>query len=556
MAARGVALLALALLLFDPGLRRSTSRSRPLVLLDNSVSMHAAGGSADSARALAPALGDVVPFGELIPGEPGGQSSLAAPLAAATAGGRPLIVITDGEVPDAATLPPDLLAHAEIRALPRATAPGIALLDVRGPQRLITGDTLEIQVELSRVGAAGDSAVIEVRDGEQVVLRGTARFAPNTARSRLVLSGRLPAGVSGERWLRVLRVGAPDGEPDDDERWHRLTISATPGIVFLAAHPDWDARFLYTTLGEVTDAPVRGYVQLVPGQWRRMDNLAPVPAAEVMAAARNAVLLAVRGDTVPYRSLGRARLLWPPITRAGDWYVSPAGVSPLSNAFVGVSPESLPPVSAAAAVSVANPGWTGAMAQLSRRGAEVPVIAGDERDGRRIVLGIEGLYRWSFGGGAAEQVWRAMIADAVSWLLVVRDRDGTVARPVASVVERGRPVVFRWTGAGAPTPTPITFALDSVERSDTLRFGTDGVASVALPVGKHHFTLAGGGSGDVMVERFSQELVPSPVTLETRGATATPAPSRRSLRDMLPIFAIAVAGFALEWMLRRRLGLR
>jgi hypothetical protein len=82
-AARGVAILALLLLLLDPGIRATVRRSRPLVLLDNSVSMHATGGHADSAATLAASLGEVLHFGEAAPNEPGGRTNLVEPLTAA-----------------------------------------------------------------------------------------------------------------------------------------------------------------------------------------------------------------------------------------------------------------------------------------------------------------------------------------------------------------------------------------------------------------------------------------------------------------------------------------
>jgi hypothetical protein len=35
-----------------------------------------------------------------------------------------------------------------------------------------------------------------------------------------------------------------------------------------------------------------------------------------------------------------------------------------------------------------------------------------------------------------------------------------------------------------------------------------------------------------------------------------PVPARRSLREMLPLFLLAVVGFGTEWGIRRKLGLR
>ena len=150
-----VAILAVLLLLLDPGIRATVRRSRPLVLLDNSVSMHATGGLADSAAVLAASLGEVVRFGEAAPAEPGGRTALAEPLTAAISAGRPLVIVTDGEVADVATVPPDLLAQARVEYLPRRPGADVALTDVRMPARLAAGDTLHVAVSPGVVLGSG-----------------------------------------------------------------------------------------------------------------------------------------------------------------------------------------------------------------------------------------------------------------------------------------------------------------------------------------------------------------------------------------------------------------
>lgn len=553
---RWLAITALLLLLLDPGLVGRVLPLRPLVLLDNSISMHAAGGRAAEAATLAATLGDVQRFGEAAPGEPGGRSALGEPLTGAVAAGRPVMVLTDGEIADAAELPPDLLAQVAVRLLPRPTAPDQALTEIRAPERLAAGDSLVMEVELQRTAEAPDSARVEVRDGATLLLAGTARFGA-LRRTRLRLAGPLPAATRGERWLEIRRAGAADHEPGDDLRWWRLTVMPTPGIVVIAAAPDWDARFLYRTLRDVTETAVRGYLQFQPGQWRRMDDLRPVPTAEVQAAARAADLLAVRGDVTPYAASGRARLLWPAAPAAGDWYLAPTTLSPVASAFAGLDPDSLPPASAVQPLPAeATRGWVGAVAKQARRGVEVPVIGGAEGPaGRTVTIGADGLYRWAFRGGASEQAWRTMLAAASSWLLATPESDGTAARPVAAVTQRGRPVRFRWTGAGAPTPLAIELS-GAATRSDSLRFDGTGRAELLLPVGRYAYTLGGGGRGTFAVEPYADELVPAAVAVVAREAQVAPRPARRSLRELLWLFALAVAGFGGEWMTRRRLGMR
>ena len=102
----------------------------------------------------------------------------------------------------------------------------------------------------------------------------------------------------------------------------------------------------------------------------------------------------------------------------------------------------------------------------------------------------------------------------------------------------------------------VTFTADTVVRTDTLRFDADGIAEVVLPPGRFAWRTAGSGSGTVAVEEYSDELVPTIATLTAREAVTNPVPARRSLRELLPLFLLAVVGFGAEWGIRRKLGLR
>ncbi len=555
-AARAIGLASLVVLLLDPAAPARLPTARPLVLIDNSVSLHAAGGRAAEARALAASLGDTATFGELAPGEPGGHSALGDVLPAALGTGRPVTIVTDGEIADADALPPDQLAALTVRVVTRRGGADVALVTVRGSERLAAGDSLRLEVEARRTGAA-DSAVIEVREGAAVLLRGTIRFGP-TGRGLASMAGTMPAQPQGLRWLEIRRIGAADAEAGDDLRWWPVRMASTPGIVVLAATPDWDGRTLYRTLRDVTEAPVRGYVQLQPGQWRRMDDLRRVTLAEVQAAARGADLLAVRGEVEPYQLRGRARFLWPAATVPGDWYLTPTAATPLAGALLGADRDSLPPSTAIRPLAVDLAGsWVGATARLARRGSAVPIIVGREgANGRTITLGADGLYRWAFRGGASEQAWRTMVAEATAWLLAAPDSGGAMVRPVALVSQRGRPVRFRWTGTNPPGTMAITLADSTGTRRDSLRFDGSGEASIALPVGRYRYTLSSGGGGMVAVEPYSEELVPAAVTLAERTATLSPGGSPRRARGWSALFALAMVAFGSEWLLRRRLGLR
>ncbi len=60
----------------------------------------------------------------------------------------------------------------------------------------------------------------------------------------------------------------------------------------------------------------------------------------------------------------------------------------------------------------------------------------------------------------------------------------------------------------------------------------------------------------VGVEEFSDELLPTRITLDTAPGTGAPAEGRSAARDWLWLFGVALAALGLEWVARRRLGLR
>lgn len=550
--ARFVAIIATILLLLDPGIRLGVGRIRPLVLLDNSVSMHATGAAADSATALAASIGEVTRFGELAPGEPGGSTRLADALAAAVAAERSIVIVSDGEVHDVAAIPADLLAQADVRLLPRPTGVNVAITDVRMPNRVAAGDTLHFEVDVRGTGVAGDTVRVELRDDG---IRIASLYAVlDSSRGAATMRGAtsLPTELSGPRFIEVIRVGAADSEPLDDRRWRALLISPSPGIVVIAATPDWDARALYTTLSAVTAAPVRGFVQLQPGVWHRMDDLRPVPSAEVRRTAADADLLAVRGDTAAWRTAGRARILWPTANSGGDWYLGSGGPSPVAGAMVGVDVDSLPSLPAMSDGVTGD--WIGMVARRSRRGAEIPVVAGRVGGGRTVIIGAAGFHAWAMQGGTAEQVWRTLLGQTVEWLLAAPPVDPESIRLLDIVVQRGRPVRFQGSSAGEPVA--IRFSRDTVSRVDTLRFDRDGVAAAVLSPGRWQWQVGSASKGELMVEQYADELLPGPVTLTAADAQVVPRPARRSLRELWPLFAVAIAGLVVEWLIRRRLALR
>jgi hypothetical protein len=120
---RAIAWAAMGLLLLNISCPIAGPLERPLVLLDGSLSMDAPGGRWTEARDSAFRLGDVRTFGDedastdTTPTR--GRSMLRPALAAAAASNRPVVVVTDGEVEDAADIPAELLGRATVAVFPR-----------------------------------------------------------------------------------------------------------------------------------------------------------------------------------------------------------------------------------------------------------------------------------------------------------------------------------------------------------------------------------------------------------------------------------------------------
>jgi hypothetical protein len=473
-------------------------------------------------------------------------------------------VVTDGEIEDAGDIPPELLGRARVVVLPRQPRPDIALVNVAGPSRVTAGDSIMLDIEARAVaGAASDSLEVGVLSGSKTVARRRLRVDEGaTVRSSVAIPSA--AIGPGDHVLRVRLGGAGDEEPRTDTRLHLVTVAPTPGVVLLAAPADWDSRFLYHALRDVAQLPVRGYARLDGDRWRSMSDLSAVGADRVRQAARGADLLILKGDPGSMAEGTGARGIWrwpsgetgaAPIP--GDWYLSGAEVSPVAGAFLGQPVDSFPPATQLTPLQPAPGDWVGLTAQLGRRGAARPAVTGrQEGRVRSVSVAADGLWRWAFRGGASEQSYRTWVASTASWLLGGADSARGIASPIRPVVQSGRPLMFEWTGRGAAVALPVVWTGPQGPRADTLRFDGAGRAAVRLPPGQYRYRFAGGGGGTVAVEEYSDELLPSPAALTSRGARVPRPEGRTAARDWLWLFGICVAALSLEWLARRRLGLR
>lgn len=490
---RAVAWGALAALLVNPGCGRVVGLQPTVVLLDHSLSMSAprdsAGGGArwrtalDTARALAGRGGRILLFGT----EPValGSGDAARPDAPATrllpawreaaALGGPVVVVTDGEVDDAASLPADFLRFARVLVLPRPLAPdvGVAALDL--PEALRSGDTATATVVLAAARTApADTATLELLDGSRVAARARAAVGGGgTFRRELRFVPAPPPASEPETARRFTAriVGVrDDSEPRDDARTAVAVVSRASTIALFSDSPDWDFRWLALTLRQTAGVPVSAYVRVAPGgPWRDADSLRPVSGAATVAAARGAALVVVHGTaeaTAPLAALAR-HALWRwtegrAAAEAGDWYAAPtASASPVGGALAGVPLDSLPPLQALAPARPGAAEWTALSARLGRLGAARPVIVGADSGGRPVVrlLGW-GLWRWASQGGVAAEGYRALVAALTNWSLAAAPGREPALAALRDSLNRGLdellPGPARWArrpGSRSPPPS-------------------------------------------------------------------------------------------------------
>jgi hypothetical protein len=573
---RAVGWAAIALLVVNPSCPIPGVVDRPLVLLDASLSMSAAGARWDEARAAAFVAGDVRTFGDpFVAGESDsiptlGRSLLANAIATAAASGRPLVIVTDGEIDDVPTVPPDLLKQSSIRVFPREAGPAATILSVTGPNRVLLRDSIRLRLQLRTAGLPGGgsadgSLALQTRLGERVLARTNAVGLGSSSEVEMTV----PASAlgPGEHLLEIALVDTVGREWRDDRRLHYVRVADSPGIVVVASPGDWEARFLLRTLRDVTALPVEGFVELAAGRWHRMSDLSPVTPARVREAYRLASVGVRLGSPSVLTLRPRAEWIWPrrsPVN--GDWYVSAGRQSPLGATLAGWNVDSFPPATSVMDDTIPAAAWVALTAQLGRRGTPRPVFFGREIGGRREITTLgRGMWRWSFRGEASEQAYRAIVSSSVDWLLGAEPVEGPGVLLNRRTVPRGLPLIFS-VSAGSDTSwatVPVQFRseTDGTTIEDSLRFDEAGTASLYLPPGRYVFSfpnVPGGSSasGVVAVEGYSEEWFPHEVTLQESRAVSSASGRSRAARETLWPFGLALAALSAEWVVRRRRGLR
>ena len=566
-ALRLVAVLLLVAALLDAPLGRSRP-TRPLVALDASASWTRGGDVAawtEAVRLARAADADsILLFGDSVravppPGVPSDASSRLRPaVERAVAAGRPLVVVTDGEVadPDAAA---DLPGGSRIALAAAAARPDVAVTGLSAPRAAVAGDTIEVAVHVAAGGAGSGAGTLALLLGERALRsQPLDSLAPWDDR---VVTLRVPVtGADGATVLRAVVAAGGDTEPRNDTLGVALDLSRAAGAVFVSTSPDVDARFVVALLRGALALPTRGYWRVAPGQWRAEATLSPVPEAEVRAALRDAPIAVLHGDTAIFgaprqAARGALALVAPPRDADGDWYVAGAPPSPLASQLAALPFDSLPPLSVARAVPAGE--WVALTAARGRTGERRVVATGSERGRRVVVVGASGFGRWRFRGGASADAFAAIWGSIVDWLAAGR-RDARAAVPAEGVLRAGEPV--RWRRGGVEdSVVRVTLHRRGDARADTmaLRFADGASVAETPPLAPGTYDVEAAGGSAVLVVNVSGELLPRRPALEegdVGAAAARDAPA--GARESGWILLVALLALAAEWLLRRRLGMR
>jgi hypothetical protein len=564
-----VVTIVLAMLLGAPG-GRSTPLA-PEIALDASESWTRGGQACDRWRvaldsAARAGRGTRLRFGDSVrvddgTGPPTDRASRLRPVAdRAAATGHPVVVITDGELDDADVLGA-LPRGSRAVVVPCRGGPDLAVSALDAPRTLLAGDTSTVRLTLSAGAAGSVPGVLELRLDEQLLASQPVPALGAFGEQSVAMRG-VGEGVERGAVLRALYRGAGDSEPRNDTLAIGVDVSRAAAAVFVSTAPDFDAREAVAALRGVTSLPTRAYYRVAPGAWRSDPALARVAEGDVRAAVRDAPIVILHGDTAlfgPPRSASRGALLLfaPPAGDGGDWLAAAAPPSPLAPALSALPFDSLPPLGVSDVLPRGE--WQGLVVREPGAGGERRVaLVGWETPRRVAVLGASGFWRWRFRGGLPADAYSALFGTLYDWLAAGRSDRRTVV-PDAGVFRAGLPVRWR-RGSPADSVVPLALVRRGVPaRTDsmTLRFSESAtvVESAPLPPGVYDVRSASGAS--VLVINSSAEVLPRRPTLQSGRVGGRPSLADAPLaRELGWLYVVAVLALCVEWLLRRRVGMR
>ncbi|MDQ8154113.1 MAG: hypothetical protein P3B98_05550 [Gemmatimonadota bacterium] len=563
---RALAVTLLVALALDAPLG-ARARPRPLVALDASASWRQGGAArfADAAKRAGDASGEALLFGDSLragaaPSLPGDGDSRVGPVVdRAAALGRPVTIITDGQVEDPDALE-GLPTGSAVEVFPAPVAADVAVRSLELPAAAAPGDSIELRALVVSAGATVSAVTMAARlaDGTMLATAALGTLEPWSEREWRVRV-RVPERRDAQT-VRVIAGAAGDAERRNDTLSTVLDVHGAPSAVFVSTAPDQDSRFALELFRGALKIGVRGFVLVAPGQWREDGSLARVDEAVVRDALARAGVALLHGDTALFgapRALtrGALALIVPP--REDDWeyFTERAGASPLAPSFSGVPWDSLPPISVGP--SPLGTSWGALSARRARRFDDRVVVAGYDEPRRVVVLPVRGLWRWKFRGGRPADAYAAVWGGVLDWL-VQGDVDERAARAATPWLREGEPVTWR-RGAGRDTTVEVRLRRDGAtdEQRVTLRFSAAGGTATSPPLPAGIWRASVGGGVSAFAVNPSAEWVPRrPISSRAAVAGPSSAGAPSSLRTGWWWYALVLVLLSAEWWMRRSIGLR
>ena len=566
IALRALALaLVIALLLDAPaGAARPIA---PFVALDASASWVRANDTAAWRNAVRLARGaphdTLFLFGDSarvadLPGRPSDRTSRVRPaIERALAAGRPLTIVTDGELDDPAELPA-LPAGSRIEIVPHGAVSDLAVVALEAPAAAVGGDTIELRATVRAADQVPANATLTFALGDRVLT--SVKVEELSPRGERTVATRVPLVSNDGAHVLAAALSAGDTEPGNDTLAVAIEIARAARAVLVSTRPDLDARFMTTVLRGAISLPTRAYFRVAPDEWRLEGPLTPVLESEVRRAVREAPLLVLHGDTAYFgspRSVASGALALVPNVRdtAGEWYPVAAPASPVASAVSGIAWDSLPPL---AAMGPARGEWEGLIVARARQFDRQAVIAGVERPRRVVTVSAGGFWRWRFRGGRSADAYDALWGSIFDWLAAQR-ADARAAVPADAIIREGDRI--RWV-RGTVGDSMVTVRLQrrgDPPRTDSvaLHFGASGSVAESGPLeaGVYDVSVAGGNA--LLVVNRSRELLPRAPTVQAGNIGESAVRGERPrLRDENWPLLLALIALCAEWLLRRRTGLR
>lgn len=531
---------------------------------------------------------------------------------AAEAGVEEVVVVSDFRLED------PVAVKAALEELPlRVTFEPVGGVDegagvarFRVPDAARPDDRREATVELFGDGA--DSAEVVIR-AEGIEVARSRVALPGPGLTRTVRMSLPPAGRSGRfRYEVRVRTSGGDPFPDDDAMAAYARTGVREGAVVLVSFaPDWEARWLLPLLGRVTGLPTAGYLSVGQGRFATMGRAearsGPVDSTEVREALTGAALAVFMG--VSGRLDGWARRLVhrtaaPTLAFAGDaggaallgvtagsprqgeWYASAeVPPSPVATGLAGARWPELPPLTDLLPVAGAPPGFVPLEARAGGVDRPRPVLVlQDGASPPRAVVLARDFRRWAARSGAPQDAYQRLWSAVAGWLLTAGPEPGVAEpRPERWVVPRGEDAAVlvpeglegavRWQAERVGEPAPAGSGGDAAPSPawaeapvvDTLLNDAGRHVLGALEPGVYRYR-AQAGSGPVLaqgtfdVASATTEMLP-PVVVpdlppDRPTATRVSSSTGRPLRTLPWPYLAVLALLCIEWIARRRAGLR